>query len=219
MWSYRVKVALFLTASVALVALLYTVAQGMETLERLNVVERERDVWQRPSDIIQELNLRAGAVVVDLGSGAGYFALKLAPIVGSNGSVLAVDLRKVSLTFLWIRSRLWHRDNVTVTLGDADDPHLPARVDAVLIVNTYHELTAAKAILGRVRESLVSGGRLVIADRGTEIARGHGHAGLDSELVAGELREAGFEIVRTSDQFLEQPGEGPWWLIVAQKKD
>ena len=82
MWSYRLKIALFLIGSLAVVAVLYTVAQGMETLERLNVVERDRDQWQRPSDIIQELNLTDGAVVVDLGSGAGYFALKLSPIVG-----------------------------------------------------------------------------------------------------------------------------------------
>jgi SAM-dependent methyltransferase len=203
--------------SLALVAVLYTVAQGMETLERLNVVERDRDQWQRPSDIIQELNLKDGGVVVDLGSGAGYLALKLSPIVGSNGRVLAVDLRRLSLTFLWIRSRLWHRDNITVMVGDADDPHLPARVDAVLIVNTYHELTAARAILGRLRESLVSGGRLVIADRGADMARGH--AGLDLALVEGQVRGEGFEVVRTSDQFVEQPGEGPWWLIVAQKTD
>ena len=43
-------------------------------------------------------------------------------------------------------------NNVTVIVGDADDPHLPARVDAVLMVNTYHELTAPKAILDHVRD-------------------------------------------------------------------
>src|SRR5580693_7261334 len=124
MRSHRLKVALFLIGSLALVAVLYTLAQAVETLGRLNVVERERDQWQRPSEIIQELNLRDGAVVADLGSGAGYFALKLSPLVGRNGRVLAVDLRKVSLAFLWIRAHLWDRDNVTVMLGDADDPHL-----------------------------------------------------------------------------------------------
>src|SRR5271165_2898030 len=152
MRSYRLRVVLFLISSLVVFALLYTMAQAIETLEQLNVVERERDQWQRPSEIIQELSLREGSVVVDLGSGAGYFALKLSTIVG-NGKVLAVDLRKVPLTFLWIRARLWKRNNVTVKLGDAHDPHLPAGVDAVLIVNTYHELTAPEAILDRVRQS------------------------------------------------------------------
>jgi protein-L-isoaspartate O-methyltransferase len=198
MWSYRLRIALFLIGSLALVALLYSLAQGMETLERLNVVERERDQWQRPSEIIRELKLKDGMVVADLGSGAGYFALKLSPIVGTNGTVLAVDLRKPPLAFLWIRARLWNRKNVTVRLGDADDPHLPARVDAVLMADAYGE-----AILDRVRQSLVPGGRLIIAGRGPEMEE--------------QVRQEGFEIVRTSDHLLDQPGEGPWWLIVAQQ--
>jgi SAM-dependent methyltransferase len=214
MWSYRLKVALFLIVSLALVGVLYTAGQGIETLGRLNTVERERDQWQRPSEIIQELNLKNGSAAVDLGSGAGYFALKLSPIVGRNGSVLAVDLRQVSLTFLWIRAHLWSRDNVTVLVGDADDPHLPARVDAVLIVNTYHELTAPKAILHHLRQSLAPGGRLVIADRGPEETQ---HHGLPLALVEEQVRQAGFEIVRTQDHLLDQPGEGPWWLMVAQQ--
>ncbi len=216
MRSHRLKVALFLIGSLALLAVLYTLAQGVETLERLNVVERERDQWQRPSEIVEALNLRDGAVVVDLGSGAGYFALKLSPIVGINGQVLAVDLRRVSLTFLWIRARLWSRNNIIVMQGDAGDPHLPVRVDAVLIANTYHELTAPKAVLDRMRESLASGGRLVIADRGPEMETYH--QGLPLTVVEEQVRQAGFEIVRTSDHLLDQPGEGPWWLIVAQKK-
>ena len=216
MRSYRLKVALFLIGSLALVALLHTMAQAMETLERLNVVERERDQWQRPSEIIQELNLRDGAVVVDLGSGAGYFALKLSSIVGAKGRVLAVDLRRLSLSFLWIRAWLWNRPNVTVMLGDADDPHLPERVDAVLIVNTYHELTEPQAILDRVRQSLAPGGRLVIADRAPRV--GIQNHGLALESAEEQVRREGFEIIRVEDHLLDQPGEGPWWLIVAQKK-
>jgi SAM-dependent methyltransferase len=215
MRSHRLKVALFLIGSLALVAVLYTLAQAVETLDRLNVVERERDQWQRPSEIIQELNLKDGAVAVDLGSGAGYFALKLSRLVGKNGRVFAVDLRQVSLAFLWMRAHLWSRDNIDVRLGDTEDPHLPAHVDAVLIVNTYHELNAPKAILGHVRASLAAGGRLVIADRGPEMETHH--EGLPMAAVAEQLRSAGFEIVRAQDHFLDQPGEGPWWLIVAQK--
>src|SRR5580698_9196818 len=130
MRSHRLKVALFLIGSLALVAVLYTLAQAVETLDRLNVVERERDQWQRPSEIIQELNLKDGAVAVDLGSGAGYFALKLSRLVGKNGRVFAVDLRQVSLAFLWMRAHLWSGDNIDVRLGDTEDPHLPAHVDA-----------------------------------------------------------------------------------------
>jgi SAM-dependent methyltransferase len=208
----RARVALLLTGGLALVALLYVISQAIDTLARLDVVEQERDQWQRPSDILQALDLKPGAVVVDLGSGAGYFALKLAPIAGK---VWAVDLRKESLAFLWIRARLRGQGNVTIIVGAEDDPRLPGAADAVLVVNTYHELTQRKAILDRLRESLVLGGRLVIADRGPEVESQH--HGLPMSAAAAEITREGFEIVRTEDHFLDQPGEGPWWLIVARK--
>jgi cyclopropane fatty-acyl-phospholipid synthase-like methyltransferase len=203
----RVRVALFLAGGLALVALLYVISQGIQTLARLDVVEQERDQWQRPAEILQALDLKPGGVVVDLGSGAGYFSLKLAPIAGR---VWAVDLRKESLAFLWTRARLRGLRDVTVIVGGEDDPRLPSAVDAVLIVNTYHELTQRKAILDHVRRSLVSGGRLVIADRESE------HHGLPMASAVEEITREGFEIVRTEDRFLDQPGEGPWWLLVAR---
>jgi cyclopropane fatty-acyl-phospholipid synthase-like methyltransferase len=203
----RVRVALFLVGALALVALLYVISQGIQTLARLDVVEQERDQWQRPSEILQALDLKPGGVVVDLGSGAGYFSLKLAPIAGR---VWAVDLRRESLAFLWIRARLRRQRNLTVIVGGEDDPRLPSAVDAVLIVNTYHELTQRKAILDHVRHALVRGGRLVIADRESE------HHGLPMTPVVEEITRAGFEVVRTEDHFLDQPGEGPWWLLVAR---
>jgi predicted methyltransferase len=87
--SYRVKLALFLASAVIILFLLNTAYQGLNTLSRLNAVEAERDQWQRPSDVMQALDLRPGNVVVDLGCGSGYFTLKLSAPVGKGGSVLA----------------------------------------------------------------------------------------------------------------------------------
>ena len=84
----------------------YVTWEAVRTLGVLTTVERERDTWQRPDEILLHLDLRPGMTVVDLGSGAGYFALKIAPRVSPNGRVLAVDLRRQSLAFLWIRARL-----------------------------------------------------------------------------------------------------------------
>lgn len=206
------------------VTLLYTITQGINTLARLDVVERQRDQWQRPSEIIQALNLKPGAVVVDLGCGAGYFALKLPSVVGNSGMVLAVDLRKMSLAFLWIRALLRNQRNVTIVHGAPEDPHMPGAVDAVLVVNTYHELSSPKTILDQIRRSVVSDGRLVVADRGPEAVATqsrNGKAqrhGLALALVEEEVRRAGFEIIRREDHFLDQPGEGSWWLLVARKQ-
>ena len=171
-----------------------------------------------PADVIQALTLLPGNVVVDLGSGAGYFALKLSPIVGKEGHVLAVDIRKVSLSFLWIRALLSQKRNIRIVLTDEDNPHLPSgTVDAVLIANTFHELRDPKEMLDYVAQSLRPGGRLVIIDRGPRHGVGHAHE-MDSAFVETELQQAGFAIVNSQDHFIDRPGDDLWWLTVARKR-
>jgi tRNA A58 N-methylase Trm61 len=211
--SDRVKLAVFVLSAVLIVFVLDTAYEGLKTLRRLGVVESERDQWQRPSDIIRALNLRQGGTVVDLGCGSGYFALKLSSGVNSGGTVYAVDIRRLPLIFLWVRTLIRHQHNVKTVLGGPEDPHIPANVvNAVLIANTYHELANPSAMLDQIFQSLVSGGRLVIVDpMKTE------HGELSSALVEDKLRGRGFDIVSRDDQFINQPVRGRWWLIIGRR--
>lgn len=160
------RLALFLVCAILILLALNTLYAFASTLNRLDEVESARDQWQRPLDVLRALDLRPGNTVVDLGSGSGYFALKLSPTVGERGQVLAVDLRRLSLFFLWTRALLRGRHNVQLIAGEEDNPRLPTRaVDAVLICNTYHEFGDPELILNRVFRSLRPGGRLVVVDR------------------------------------------------------
>jgi len=138
--TYRVRVALFVAGTILLLLLLGYLYQGIQTLVALDHIESERDHWQRPSDVIQGLNVHDGSVVVDFGSGAGYFALKLSPVVGKRGSVVAEDIRRESLVFLRMRAFVRSPRNLRTVRGEIDDPRLAAGfADAVLIANTYHD--------------------------------------------------------------------------------
>src|SRR5262249_36420557 len=177
-----VLLAVFLVFGIAIVAY-----QGIRTLQQLNAVEAERDRWQRPVDVIAPLNLKSGSVVVDLGSGAGYFALKLSDAVGPTGRVVAVDLRKLSLLFLRVRGLLHRKRNIQIIVGETDNPHLSTGdVDSVLIANTYHELSDPHAILRHIGRALRPEGRVVIVDRAPpagEAPRGstaHHHTTVDT---------------------------------------
>lgn len=210
--SYRIKLALFALSVLFFLFVLDTTYEGLKTLKRLDVVERDRDQWQRPSDIIRALNLSQGSTVVDLGCGSGYFALKLSSEVHSGGTVYAVDIRRLPLMFLWVRALIRHQSNIRTVLGNADNPHLPSgAAHAVLIANTYHEFENPIAMLDQVVQSLVPGGRLVIVDpRDTE-------QGQEScALVEHELLRRGFDIVVRDDRFIDQPVRGVWWFIAAR---
>lgn len=223
--NYRVKLALFLAGMIAVFFLFNTAYQGLNTLSRLDAVEAERDQWQRPTEVIQALDLRPGDVVVDLGCGSGYFTLKLSAQVGPSGGVLAEDIRRLPLVFLRIRTFQRGQHNVKIVLGAPGDPHLAARgANAVLIANTYHEFTDPHSILSHVFKSLISGGRLVVVDReprpdwtGPEGAAAEHHE-VSASAVESELRQEGFEIVGRQDHFIEKdPSNETWWMITARK--
>jgi tRNA A58 N-methylase Trm61 len=203
-----VLLAVFIVLGCAIAAF-----QVSRTLQQLTIVETARDEWQRPADIIGALNLKPNSTVVDLGCGSGYFALKLSSAVNSGGTVLAIDIRRIPLAFLWFSSALRGQRNVRLTLADPDNSHLPQNaVNSVLIANTYHELDNPSAVLTQIFHSLIPGGRLVIADP-TQTERGK----LSTNAVESELRIRGFEMLSRDDQFLNQPGRRTWSLIVARK--
>ena len=87
--SFRFKLLFFSLGALALLFLFDTARAALNTVSRLDQIESERDLWQRPADIIQGLSVRPGDVVVDLGCGSGYFTLKLSQSVGANGRVIA----------------------------------------------------------------------------------------------------------------------------------
>ena len=232
-WAYRVRVAIFFVLVVTIVAVLFLIYQVSQTYHQIYLAEAERDQWQRPNDVIESLKLKGGDVIADVGCGAGYFSVKLAPRVGDHGRVLAEDILGESLAFLWIRAFLHGQFNIQIVHGGTDDPHLPTGgVDAVLIANSYHEFTKPLAILDHTFRALRSDGRLVVVDRGPRSYHGESRETqmqqyqIAASIAEDEIRQRGFEVISRDYRFIdrpaaERPGDRPddhvWWLIVARK--
>src|SRR5262245_10020193 len=49
----------------------------------------DREQWQKPNLIMDELRIAEGSIVADLGAGGGWFTIRLARRVGPNGLVYA----------------------------------------------------------------------------------------------------------------------------------
>ena len=182
-----------------------------------------REVWQRPDDIVAALALTAGSRVADVGAGDGFFTVRLARAVGPEGRVLAVDIEQKMLERL---KQLVETDkllNVDVIRGEPNDPNLPSdSLDAVLIVNAYHEMPEHPAMLEHIRTALRANGRLVIVEPITDRRRHEPRAAqvkaheLAPEYVVGELHTAGFRVERLDAAFSSNPVTGEInWIIVA----
>jgi ubiquinone/menaquinone biosynthesis C-methylase UbiE len=133
--------------------------------EQLGILEGpDRDAWQQPDKIMDELAIGEGSVVADLGAGGGWFTVRLAHRVGPNGRVYAEDVQRQMIEATMRRVAREGLSNVIPILGDLSNPHLKEPVDAVLIVDTYNEMTQRAAVLRNVAASLKPKGRLGIVD-------------------------------------------------------
>jgi ubiquinone/menaquinone biosynthesis C-methylase UbiE len=123
-----------------------------------------RDAYQMPAEVLAALGLKAGEVVADIGSGSGYFTLRLAPLVGGRGRVYGVDVDPELVRHLNRRVRDAATRNVSVVLADFDDPLLPEPVDRFLVVNTWHHIEDQPKYLAHMRRLLKPGGQVVMID-------------------------------------------------------
>ncbi|MPY86958.1 MAG: methyltransferase domain-containing protein [Luteitalea sp.] len=186
--------------------------------------ESRRDRWQRPDDVLTALGAKEGAAIADIGAGRGYFTARIADAVGSAGRVYAVEIDPREIERLTARATAERRPNVSVIAGKPDDPRLPeGALDAVLIVNAYHEIEHYTAMLEHLHRSLKPGGRLVIEEHVADSRRAaareeqvRSHE-IAPALVERELRAAGFDQIERREPFTRNEEGDARWLIVARR--
>lgn len=125
---------------------------------------QDRDQWQKPDLIMDALGIADGAAVADLGAGGGWFTIRLARRVGPNGVVYAEDIQPQMLEAIGRRMRQEGLTNVRTVLGTPNDPRLPSGIDAVLIVDAYHEMEDPVTLLANVARALKPQGRIGLVD-------------------------------------------------------
>lgn len=187
---------------------------------------KERDSWQKADAILAQLNLKPGDQVADIGCHEGYMSVKLSTLVGTDGKVYAVDVESSRLDKLREHLKSRQITNVVPVLGDRDDPKIPTNsFQAVLIIDSYHEMKDHDKILQKIKAALRSGGRLVICEAIAESRRNldreqqEGKHELGMSYAIDDLRKAGFQILLQRDRFVdrEKIKGDKMWLVVATK--
>ena len=99
-----------------------------------------RDHWQQPQRVIDALGIEQGMRVADIGSGGGYFTMRLARAVGAEGCVYAVDTDADLRSLVADRAAAGELANVTTVAPPQHEPGLPEPVDLAIIVDAFHHL-------------------------------------------------------------------------------
>lgn len=185
--------------------------------EAANWLERpEREAQERPDLLLAALKLKPGQSVADIGAGSGYYARRLAGLVGEAGIVYAVDIQPEMLDLIGRKMAELKIRNVKPVLGTITDPKLPrASVDLALMIDVYHEFDHPYEMMQAICSALKPGGRVVFVEfRGEDpkvpIKRLHK---MTEAQVRKEMAAQPLEWVRTDETM-------PWQhIIIFRKKE
>jgi SAM-dependent methyltransferase len=162
-----------------------------------------RDAWQKPAEVIAALKPAADALVADIGSGTGYFAVRLARAI-PRGRVYGADVEPDMVRFLNARAARENLANLSSHAAGADGPNLPSQVDLALIVDTYHHIPRRSRYFERLRSALRPGGRVAIIDFRLDSPTGPPpQHRIAPEQVKAEMERAGYRLQ-------EEPGFLPY---------
>jgi ubiquinone/menaquinone biosynthesis C-methylase UbiE len=144
----------------------------------------DRDQWQRTDDIFDELKIADGSTIADIAAGGGWFAVRLARRVGPAGVVYAEEIQPSMIESISLHVRKENLTNIQPVLGTPTDPRLPRdSLDAVVIINAFHDIETPVPLLDHIRQALRDQGLLGVVD----FTAGGGGPGPDAnERVAPE---------------------------------
>lgn len=145
--------------------------------------------------VMDTLGISPGKRVADIGAGSGFFTVLAARRVRQKGTVYAEDINPDAIHYIDARAKKENLHNVTTILGKPNNPLLPAPVDAVLLLKTYHEIAQPIVLFRNLRHSLAKDAKVGVIDRNGD---GTNH-GLNRDVVIAEMKQAGYKVLQQED--------------------
>jgi SAM-dependent methyltransferase len=145
--------------------------------------------------VMDTLGILPGKSVADIGAGSGFFTVLAARRVGDKGTVYAEDINPEAIQYIAARLKKEDLHNVKTIPGKPDNPLLPAPVDAVLLLKTYHEIAQPVILFRNLRPSLAKDAKVGVIDRNGD---GTNH-GVGRDVVIREMKAAGYKVIQQED--------------------
>lgn len=166
------------------------------------LMRRVREAEEGPSQMREQLHVKPGMVVCDMGCGNGYHTLPLAEMVGEKGKVYAVDVQPEMIEMLKQNIESKGLKNIVPINSLYHDPKLPPNTcDMILLVDVYHEFSHPVQMLAGMRAALKPDGQLVLVefraeDENVPIKPEHK---MTKAQINKEMNANGFKLVREYD--------------------
>jgi ubiquinone/menaquinone biosynthesis C-methylase UbiE len=168
--------------------------------------------------VVEQIGLRPGDLVADVGAGTGIFSVPIARAVRPGGLVFSVEVDAGFLPMIRDKAGQGGVDNIQPVLGQFGDPRLPrGDVDVIFFHDVLHHVADRAEYLQRVASYVQPGGRVVIVDYDMNVP-GVPHSNQPEMLISpdqvdGWMRAAGFSLTREVGMFDDK------FFVIYTKRD
>jgi len=183
----------------------YKTPEGRKSVAA-GLADPARDQSFRPGQLMNEVGLKPGMTVADVGTGIGYMLPFLSKRVGPTGRVIAEDIQDDFLSMARQKAESDNLTNVTFVKGTETDPKLPDNsVDIELALDVYHHFDYPEKMLAALHKSLKPDGKLVIVEyykRESAMPNGRAlqHIRLDMADVIKEVEANHFHLIEEKER-------------------
>ncbi len=165
-----------------------------------------RDQTLKIPEVFRALKIGKGSRVADVGAGGGWLSTRLAKQVGAGGTAYAEEILPRYVSFLQERARKEKLPQMKTVLGTTSDPKLPKDLDAVIILNAYHEFDKPLEMLAKIVTSMKPGARLGFIERDNPDLRREAEAAYKATgKIKRRVAEQADQDPRTDDHRLALP--------------
>ena len=167
-------------------------AQGKTSFGLMAAQFKLRDAMRPPARILEEVGVRPGMTVLDLGCGPGSFSVAAARLVGPAGTVYALDTNPIAIRSVRRAAERKRLHNIAAILGGDLLVIPPRSCDVALLHDVLHALPDSLRTMAGIQRILRDDGVLVVGDHHMTDDR------IVSEVTSGGLftfsrRLAGFQ--------------------------
>ncbi|MDB6120385.1 MAG: Methyltransferase type 11 [Verrucomicrobiaceae bacterium] len=192
------------------------IAQTMHYAGANWLTRHEREQEEASLKMREELHLKPGMNVCDMGSGNGYHTIPMAKAVAPDGKAYAVDIQRPMLEMLEAAAREAGVTNIVSVLGAEDSPKLPeASCDVILLVDVYHEFSKPEPMIAGMKKALKPHGQIVLVEfraEDDEVPIKPEHK-MSKAQVMKEMAANGFTLSRSFDKL---PWQHMMWFEAGQ---
>jgi ubiquinone/menaquinone biosynthesis C-methylase UbiE len=165
-----------------------------------------RDAWQRPDEVVEWVGLPREGVIADIGAGTGYFAVRFAA-AEPGARIIGSDVEASMVDYMRKRAGSEGIENLVAVQGSATDPGIDRAIDVAFMCDVIHHIGDRQAYLGKLRESLAAGGRVIIVDfkkdAGADAPGPPAAMRIRAEDLIAEFEKAGYRLLRRDGELLE----------------